>query len=97
MDVKTILSYVTPALTIAGEVATALASAGALPAAEAVATGIKIAEGVAASVPEAQALYAQFQSGTIPTQAELDAYAAGEDSAYAKAMAAIDAALPAGG
>lgn len=69
-----------------------VASAAGLPIAGAVATGIKIALGVAAEVPEAVALYDQFKSGQMPTQAELDAYAAEEDSAYSELMADIAAA-----
>lgn len=74
-----------------------VASAAGLPIAGAVSTGIKIALGVAAEVPEAIALYDQFQNNQMPTQAELDAYAVEEDSAYAKLMADIadaKAALP---
>ncbi len=87
---KEILGYVGTALNIAGTIAGALTTAGMAPVAEAITTGAKIAEGVVAAVPEAEALWAQFQSGTIPTQAELDAYAAAEDGAYAALMASID-------
>ena len=52
---------------------------------------LKIAQGVLGKVPEAIALYDQIQSGTVPTQAELDAYAAGENSSYARLMADIAA------
>lgn len=76
---------------VIAQVASVAASAG-LPIAGAVSTGIKIALGVAAEVPEAVALYNQFKDGTMPSQSELDAYAADEDSAYAKLMADIDAA-----
>lgn len=54
---------------------------------------LKIAQGVLAGVPEAIALYEQFKAGTPPTQEELDAYIADENSAYAKLMADIDAKL----
>ncbi len=56
---------------------------------EMVSIATKIVQGVAAAVPEAEALYARIQSGDVPTQAELDAYAVGEDSAYSKMMAQI--------
>jgi len=69
-----------------------VASAAGLPVAGAVSTGIKIALGVADEVPEAVALWSQFQSGTMPSQADLDAYATAEDGAYAKLMADINAA-----
>lgn len=69
-----------------------VASAAGLPIAGAVSTGIKIALGVADEVPEAVALWDKFKDNKMPTQAELDAYAADEDSAYAKLMADIDAA-----
>lgn len=69
-----------------------VASAAGFPIAGAVSTGIKIALGVADEVPEALALYDQFNNGQMPTQAELDAYAADEDSAYAKLMADLNAA-----
>lgn len=52
---------------------------------------LKIAQGVLGKVPEAIALYDQIQSGIVPTQAQLDAYAAGENSSYAKLMADIAA------
>lgn len=55
--------------------------------------GIAIAKGVIAGVPQAEALWAQFQSGNIPTQAELDAYAAVEQTAYERVMADIAAKL----
>lgn len=55
------------------------------------ALGLKLAQGVLAGVPEAVALYNQFQSATPPTTDELAAYAADEDSAYAKLMADIAA------
>jgi hypothetical protein len=51
--------------------------------------GAKIVQGVAAAVPEAEALYARIQSGDVPTQAELDAYATAEDGAYAALMAKL--------
>lgn len=57
---------------------------------------LKIAAGVAAKAPEAVSLYEQFQSGTPPTQAELDAYAAAETGSYNKLMADIAARLKAG-
>lgn len=82
-----ILDEVSQALSIASTIAAALvpgASAG-------IALGVKIAQGVAAAIPEAETLWAQFQSGTIPSQADLDAYAVAEDGAYAKLMADIAA------
>lgn len=91
MDLKTIMGSVNTALTVAQTVSGMLADAG-TPFAGAISTGVKIAQGVVAEVPEAKALYDQFQSGTIPTQAELDAYAADEDGAYAKLMADLNAA-----
>lgn len=60
-------------------------------AAPAVSIGVKIAQGVAAEIPEAIALWEQFQSGAVPSQAELDAYAEAEDGAYAQLMADIAA------
>lgn len=57
----------------------------------AVTLGLKIASGVAAKAPEAVALAEQFLSGGTPTQAQLDAYAADEQGAYAKLMADIKA------
>lgn len=91
MDTKTILAGVTSALSVASTVAGMLSGAGfAVPAA--LDLGVKIATGVAGEIPEAVALFDQFNSGTIPTQAELDAYAAVEDGAYAKLMADIAAA-----
>lgn len=63
-----------------------VAAAAGFPIAGAVSTGIKIALGVAAEVPAAIALYDQFQNNVMPSQAELDAYAAEEDSAYAQLM-----------
>lgn len=59
----------------------------------AAALATKIAAGVAAGVPDAINLYAQFTSGTVPTQAELDAYAADESSSYATMQADITKAL----
>lgn len=55
----------------------------------AVSIGSKIAQGVVAAVPEAEALWLRIQSGDVPTQAELDAYAKAEDGAYAKLMAQL--------
>lgn len=87
-DDNKLLDQVSQALAIAAEIAgVLLPGAGA-----AVSLGAKIAQGVIAAVPEAEALWAQFQSGTVPTQAELDAYALAEDGAYAKLMADIAAA-----
>lgn len=77
--------------TVISQVAAVAAAAG-LPFAGAVATGVKIAIGVADNVPEALALWDQFSDGKMPTQAELDAYEASEDSAYAKLMRDINAA-----
>ncbi len=57
----------------------------------AIAIGVKIAQGIEAGIPEAEKLYAQFQSSTPPTQTELDAYAVGEESAYETLMADIKA------
>lgn len=91
MTREQILNAISTAGAVIQQVATVAAAAG-FPIAGAVATGIKIAQGVAAEVPEAVALWDQFQNGNMPTQAELDAYAADEDSAYAKLMADIDAA-----
>lgn len=59
----------------------------------AAALAIKIAQGVIAGVPQAIALWNQFQSGTVPTQAQLDAYAAAENTAYTQLMADIAAKL----
>lgn len=84
-DVVTAVSNVLP---VVEGVVVALAPEAAAP----VAVGIKIAQGVAAGIPEAEALWAQFQNGTVPTQAELDAYAIAEDGAYAKLMADIKSA-----
>lgn len=64
-------------------------------AAAAVATAIAVAKGVIAMEPEALALWDQFQSGTPPTQDELDAYAATEQASYEKVMADIQAKLAA--
>ena len=91
MDRATFLAGVASALGVAEKVGTML-SAGGVPFAGAIATGIKIATGVAAEIPEAVALYDQFNTGTIPSQAELDAYAAAEDGAYSKLMADLNAA-----
>jgi hypothetical protein len=91
-----ILSAVASALAVANTVATALADSGmGGPVATIFAAGVKIAAGVAAAAPEAITLYERIQSGDIPTQAELDAYAATENEAYRKLMAAIDAELAA--
>ncbi len=79
------------ALPVAAAIATALAPE----AAAAIAIGLKIGQGVAAGVPEAEALWAQFQSGTPPTQDQLDAYAASEQTAYDQLMADIKAKLAA--
>lgn len=84
-------NIVSEALSIAETIANAMAAVG-LPIAGAVATGVKIAQGVVAEIPEAQALWDQFQSGAVPTQTELDAYAAEEDSAFAKLMTDLAAA-----
>ncbi len=59
----------------------------------AVATGVAIAKGVLAMEPQALALWNQFQSGTPPTQDQLDAYAATEQTAYDQVMADIQAKL----
>lgn len=91
MDKNAILADISTALSVAAKVSMVAAAAG-LPFAGAVATGIQIATGVAAEAPEAMALWDQFNAGTMPSQAELDAYAANEDSAYAKLMADIAAA-----
>lgn len=75
---------------LAEQLAVALASAyGAGPA---VSMAIKLVAGAAAKLPEAVSLVEQIQAGTIPTQAELDAYAADEDSSYSKLMKDIAAA-----
>lgn len=55
----------------------------------AVTLGLKIASGVAAQAPQAVALAEQFLSGATPTQDQLDAYAADENSTYATLMANI--------
>lgn len=57
------------------------------------ALGLNLAQGVLAGVPEAIALYDQFQTAAPPTTDQLAAYAADEDSAYAKLMADIAAKL----
>ena len=44
----------------------------------------KIAAGVAAAEPTAQQLYASLTSGTPPTEAQLQQYAAGYEAAYQK-------------
>lgn len=62
----------------------------------AVAIATKIAQGVIAGVPEAEALWARFQNDDIPTQAELDAYAATENANYDQLMAHIRAKLAEG-
>ena len=59
----------------------------------AAATAFAITKGVIAGIPEAEALWAQFQSGTPPTQDQLDAYAATEQSAYDQVMSDIAAKL----
>lgn len=75
---------------LAEQLAVALASAyGAGPA---VSMAIKLASGVAAKLPEAVDLVEQIKAGTIPTQAELDAYAADETSSYNKLMKDLAAA-----
>lgn len=79
------------ALPIAAAIATALAPE----AAAIIALSVKIGEGVAAGIPEAEALWAQFESGTPPTQEQLDAYAATEQTAYETLMADIKAKLAA--
>jgi hypothetical protein len=62
-------------------------------AAGAVATAIAVAKGVIAMEPQALALWERFQSGTPPTQDELDAYAATEQAAYDQVTADIQAKL----
>ena len=61
----------------------------------AMSAAIAIAKGVVAGVPEAEALYAQFKSGTPPSAAQLFAYIAQEQSAYDQVMADIQAKLKA--
>jgi hypothetical protein len=89
-NVSAITADVSQALSIVETVANLLAASG-LPIVGAISTGVKVAQGVIAEIPQAQALWDQFESGTIPSQANLDAYAAAEDSAYAKLMADIAA------
>lgn len=84
-----ILTAVEKALPIAESVVSILVPA----AGPAAAVAVKIAQGVMAGVPEAEALWARFQSDDIPTQAELDAYAATENAAYDQLMAHIRAKL----
>ncbi len=79
------------ALPLVGSIVGALVPA----AGPAAAVAVKIAQGVMAGVPEAEALWARFQSGDIPTQEELDAYAATENAAYDQLMAHIRAKLAA--
>ena len=90
IDQAALSSEVSQALSVAETIASALVPG----AAPTILLASKIAQGVAASVPEALALWAQFQSGTIPSQADLDAYAQAEDGAYAKLMADIAAKSP---
>lgn len=54
--------------------------------------GIKLAIGALTKAPKAVALVEQFQNGNIPTQAELDDYAATEDETYKRLLAHIAAA-----
>jgi hypothetical protein len=89
---STTLDEITSALSNALPVVETVVAAMFPEAAAAAAIGVKIAQGVAAAVPEAEALYAQFKAGTVPTQAQLDAYATAEDGAYAKLMADLNAA-----
>lgn len=91
MTKSEVLAGIASALSVAEKVGTMLSAVG-VPFAGAVSTGIKIATGVAAEIPEAVALYDQFSNGVIPSQDELDAYAAAEDGAYANLMADIEAA-----
>lgn len=58
----------------------------------ATAMGIKLALGALNKVPAAISLVEQFQSGQIPTQADLDAYAVEENDTFNKLIADIDAA-----
>lgn len=69
-----------------------VASAAGLPVAGAVSMGLKIALGVSDQVPEALTLWDQFRDSKMPSQDDLDAYAADEDSAYANLMADVHAA-----
>lgn len=90
-DLDMIVDALKSALPIAETIVAALFPA----AAGAAAIAVKIAQGVAAGVPEAEALWAQFQSGTPPTQEQMDAYAAVEQTAYETLMADIKAKLAA--
>lgn len=57
----------------------------------------KIAQGVVAGIPEAKALYAEIMSDNPPTASQLEADIADDNTAYAKAIADIDAKLKAAG
>lgn len=92
-DKGTKISNAVVAVTAAIPVLEAVAIALAPGAAAAIATAANITRGVVAGVPEAVALWQQFQSGNVPTQAELDAYAAVENTAYETVMADIQAKL----
>lgn len=87
--IQSVADAIGKALPVIETVAAALAPE----AAAAVATAIAVAKGVIAMEPEALALWDQFQSGTPPTQDQLDAYAATEQTAYDKVMADIQAKL----
>lgn len=52
-----------------------------------------IVRGLIAGLPEAESLWAQIKSGTVPTQAELEAYEAAELSAYDTVMGDIATAM----
>jgi hypothetical protein len=87
-QIETVAQGISEAIPVAEEIISLLyPGAGA-----AVQIALKIAAGVAAKAPEAVALYEQFQSGNMPTQAELDAYAAAETGSYNRLMADIAAA-----
>jgi hypothetical protein len=86
-----VLDTISKALPIVQGIAEAL-----LPGAGAIAsTAVQIAQGVIAGIPEAEALWAQFQNGSVPTEAEMQAYAASENSAYQQLMSDIAAKLAA--
>lgn len=81
----TILALAETGLPIAANIITTL-----LPGSGAVVTfATKLAAGVAAAVPDAVALYERIQSGEVPTQQEMDEWAAKEDASYAALMADI--------
>lgn len=89
MTIETDIATVAKVLSDAAPVVEQIVSVMYPGAGAAAAVAVKIAQGVAAGIPEAIALYDQFKAGTIPTQAQLDAYAAAEDSSYSKLMADI--------